>query len=89
MSSGLDEILATISGMEQRKAALLQELEVLDQKLFKVGGHPATLQPSSWHTAAVILPHCSRFHPCCWLDWTEVRLAASLAAVFAFDYVRR
>lgn len=36
MSEGLDEIIATISGMEQRKAALLQELEILDQKLFKV-----------------------------------------------------
>jgi len=35
MSEGLDEIIATISGMEQRKAALLQELEILDQKLFK------------------------------------------------------
>lgn len=36
MQSGLDEVVGKIHGLEQRKAALLQELEVLDQHLFKV-----------------------------------------------------
>ncbi len=40
MGQALDEVVGTISRMEHRKAALLQELEVLDQKLFKVPPAP-------------------------------------------------
>jgi hypothetical protein len=36
MQAGLDEVVGKIHGLEQRKAALLQELEALDRQLFKV-----------------------------------------------------
>ncbi len=36
MQTSLDEVVGSIHVLEQRKANLLQELEVLDQKLFKV-----------------------------------------------------
>jgi hypothetical protein len=36
MGAGLDEVVGKIHGLEQRKAALLQELEALDRQLFKV-----------------------------------------------------
>ena len=36
LQGGLDEVVGKIHGLEQRKAALLQELEALDRQLFKV-----------------------------------------------------
>lgn len=63
MQTTLDEVVGTIHVLEQRKAALLQELEVLDQKLFKVRN--SLLNPLMESVIASSASWSSAKPPCC------------------------